>query len=52
MYLLVYGATITCHYKQVLIIFLETFLFCINIISVDTDTQINEGKQFVDLIFA
>ena len=29
---------------------LETFC-CINIINVDTDTQINVGKQFIDLIF-
>lgn len=39
-----YGATITCHYKQVLIIFLGDLLLYKHHISVDTDTQINEGE--------
>lgn len=51
MYLLVFmGPPSHVTINRSLLSFLEAF-FCINIISVDTDTQINEGKKFIDLIF-
>lgn len=36
--------------NESLLSFPETFC-CVNTINVDTDTQINEGKQFIELIF-
>lgn len=33
-----------------LLSFPETFC-CVNTINADTDTQINEGKQFIELVF-